>query len=322
MSERPNRPYIVYDGVEVQYTPLVHGLRGVSLTINQGEFVFLVGKSGSGKSTMLKLLSREVQESTGSVQFHGKLLSTLKDRDIPYLRRQMGIVPQDFALLPKKRVWENVAYAMRAVGHSRRTVIRKVPQILDMVHIGHRADAFPHELSGGEQQRVAIARALINEPDLLIADEPTGNLDPENSCGIMDLLSELNTRGATVIVASHDVATIETMNRRVVELREGLIVRDQPPISAVHRALEGQPESSGQVSEAIVRTISSEYVGPSRVSNAESAISLTDDSVLMPTQASLGANFESEPISEPEVESETAGEPSSAATSTTEVNHD
>jgi cell division transport system ATP-binding protein len=145
------------------------------------------------------------------------------------LRREMGIVPQDFALLPRKRVWENVAYAMRAVGHSRKDVRKKVPEILEQVRIGHRADAYPHELSGGEQQRVAIARALINNPPLLLADEPTGNLDPEHSWEIMELLMELNTKGTTVLVASHDMMVVERMSKRIVTLDAGRVQSDRRP---------------------------------------------------------------------------------------------
>ena len=202
------------------------GLRGVTLSIDKGDFVFFVGKTGAGKSTLIKLLTREVSHTSGLVTIQGRDLSRIGDREIPALRREMGIVPQDFALLPRKRVWENVAYAMRAVGHSRVDVRKKVPAILDSVNIGHRADAFPHQLSGGEQQRVAIARALINNPPLLIADEPTGNLDPERSWEIMELLKALNLKGTTVLVASHDMMVIHRMARRIVTLENGCITHD------------------------------------------------------------------------------------------------
>jgi cell division transport system ATP-binding protein len=149
--------------------------------------------------------------------------------DVHKLRREMGIVPQDFALLPRKRVWENVAYAMRAVGHTRRAVRKRVPEVLELVSVGHRADAYPHQLSGGEQQRVAIARALINNPPLLLADEPTGNLDPERSVEIMELLRALNLKGTTVIVASHDIVSVERMGKRVVTIDEGRILSDTGP---------------------------------------------------------------------------------------------
>ncbi len=220
-------PYIQYDKVEVRHSDLVYGLRSVSLSIQRGEFVFFVGRTGAGKSTMLKLLTREMNQSEGSVYFDGQNLADVRPREVPYLRRKMGIVPQDFALLPRKRVWENVAYAMRAVGATKREVRKKVPQILERVNIGHRADAFPHELSGGEQQRVAIGRALINDPPLLIADEPTGNLDPEHSWEITELLRQLNLNGTTVIVASHDMMIVERMNTRIVTFDHGHIVSDQ-----------------------------------------------------------------------------------------------
>lgn len=218
--------YITFEDVEVKYTPIVYGLRGVSLSIERGDFVFFVGKTGAGKSTLIKLLTREVRHTGGKVLLHGQDLGQVRDRDVPSLRRQMGIVPQDFALLPRKKVWENVAYAMRAVGHTRREVRKKVPEILERVSIAHRADAFPNELSGGEQQRVAIARALINNPSLLVADEPTGNLDPELSWEIMEILRSLNNKGTTVLVASHDMMVIHRMARRIVTLEQGQIVSD------------------------------------------------------------------------------------------------
>ncbi len=220
------QPYIGYENAEVRYTELVYGLRGASLSIERGEFVFFVGRTGAGKSTLLKLLTREVRNTGGRVILNGRDLTDLPDWSVPALRREMGIVPQDFALLPRKRVWENVAYAMRAVGHSRRAVRQKVPEILEQVKIGHRADAYPHELSGGEQQRVAIGRALINNPPLLLADEPTGNLDPEHSLEIMSLLKELNTKGTTILVASHDMMVVERMDKRIVTLESGQIVSD------------------------------------------------------------------------------------------------
>jgi cell division transport system ATP-binding protein len=221
--------FIEYKDVQVEYPGHVRGLRGVSLKIEKGDFVFFVGGSGAGKSTLIKLLTREVRHTKGTVFMKGKDLSDVTAWDVHKLRREMGIVPQDFALLPRKKVWENVAYAMRAVGHSRRDVRQKVPEILDLVAVGHRTDAFPHQLSGGEQQRVAIARALINNPPLLIADEPTGNLDPERSWEIMELLRTLNLKGTTVLVASHDMTVVEKMGKRVVTLDEGLLVSDIQP---------------------------------------------------------------------------------------------
>lgn len=226
MSEGTPTPHIQFSDVGLHYTKLVRGLQSVSLRVQPGEFLFLVGKTGAGKSTLLKLLTREVRGYTGTVKLNGRDISSVRDRDVAGLRRTMGIVPQDFALLPRKRVWENLAYAMRAVGHSKRDVRKRVPEILDLVRVGHRADAFPAELSGGEQQRVAIARALINNPPLLLADEPTGNLDPEISWEIMELLSILNQNGTTVLVASHDMMVIHRMGKRIVALDEGRVVSD------------------------------------------------------------------------------------------------
>ncbi len=227
--------------MQVEYPGRVTGLYDVSLRIQKGDFVFFVGRTGAGKSTLIKLLTREVSQTQGSVRLQGRELGELRSRDIPGLRREMGIVPQDFALLPRKRVWENVAYAMRAVGHTRSEVRRKVPEILDHVNIGHRADAYPHQLSGGEQQRVAIARALINNPPLLIADEPTGNLDPDHSWEIMELLKSLNLKGTTVLVASHDMMVIHRMERRIVTMEAGRIIEDtertaQPRFEVANKA--------------------------------------------------------------------------------------
>jgi cell division transport system ATP-binding protein len=188
--------------------------------------VFFAGRSGAGKSTLIKLLTREVLQTRGDVRLQGRDIARVSQWDVHKLRRLMGVVPQDFALLPRKRVWENVAYAMRAVGHTRREVRRKVPDILEQVNVAHRADAYPHQLSGGEQQRVAIARALINNPPLLLADEPTGNLDPEHSWEIMEVLRSLNLKGTTVLVSSHDMPIVERMGKRVVTLDEGLVASD------------------------------------------------------------------------------------------------
>ncbi len=218
--------YIEFKDVHVDYPGHVRGLRGVSLQILRGEFVFFAGRSGAGKSTLLKLLTREVRQTRGDVRLQGKDISHVGQWDVHKLRRIMGVVPQDFALLPRKRVWENVAYAMRAVGHTRREVRRKVPDILEQVNVAHRADAYPHQLSGGEQQRVAIARALINNPPLLLADEPTGNLDPEHSWEIMEVLRSLNLKGTTVLVSSHDMPIVQRMCKRVITIDEGLVQSD------------------------------------------------------------------------------------------------
>ncbi|CAN5368086.1 cell division ATP-binding protein FtsE [soil metagenome] len=222
------QPIIEYKDVKVEYPGHVRGLRGVSLRIERGEFVFFVGVSGAGKSTLIKLLTREIKQTAGTVKLRDKDLSEYNAWNVHRLRREMGIVPQDFALLPRKTVWENVAYAMRAVGQTRREVRKKVPEILDQVNVAHRIDAFPHQLSGGEQQRVAIARALINNPPILIADEPTGNLDPDKSWEIMELLRSLNLKGTTVLVATHDMPVVNRMEKRVITIDEGLVTSDIP----------------------------------------------------------------------------------------------
>ncbi len=221
-------PYITFDHVEVAYNDFVSGLRGVSFQIEKGEFVFLCGQTGSGKSTIIKVLSGQVKPTKGRVMIESQDVGALAKDEIPYLRRKMGIVPQDFGLLPNKKVWENVGYAMRAVGKSRTDVRQQVPDILERVNILHRADAYPTELSGGEQQRVAIARALINDPPLLLADEPTGNLDPEHSEEITDLLLSLHARGTTVIVATHDMAVVERVGHRILRMSAGRIDNRTP----------------------------------------------------------------------------------------------
>ena len=228
MADSTNR-HIEFENVEVRFSEFVSGLRGISLSVQRGEFAFLVGSTGAGKSTMLKLLMRELKPTSGRLLLDGEDVGTIRDRDVPALRRKIGYVPQDFALLPRKRVWENVAYAMRAVGATRREVRRRVPEILEQVSILYRADAFPNELSGGEQQRVAIARALINNPSLLLADEPTGNLDPEHSWEIMELLQQVNLRGTTVLVATHDLMVVSRLAKRVVSLDNGRVASDVRP---------------------------------------------------------------------------------------------
>lgn len=222
-DDMANDPYIALQRVEVAYNDYVAGLRGVSLTVERGEFVFLCGQTGSGKSTIIRLLSGQVKPTKGEAILDGRPLSLLKPEDIPEIRRKIGIIPQDFGLLPNKKVWENVGYAMRAVGRTKLEVREQVPAILERVNILHRADAYPGELSGGEQQRVAIARALINNPPLLLADEPTGNLDPAHSDEIINLLLELNSQGTTVIVATHDITQVARANKRVILMSAGLI---------------------------------------------------------------------------------------------------
>ncbi|MGE0001863.1 MAG: cell division ATP-binding protein FtsE [Fimbriimonadaceae bacterium] len=248
--DRAGTPYVQFQGVEVTYNGLVTALRGVSLDIRRGEFVFLCGPTGSGKSTFLKALSLQVRPSNGCVLLDGVDLGTVEPGEVSEIRRRMGVVPQDFGLLPKKRVWENLGYAMRACGRTRREVRQLVPGILERVHVLHKADAFPGELSGGEQQRVAIGRAIINNPPLLLADEPTGNLDPDHSAEVMDLLLELNLRGTTVLVATHDMPIVEQVARRVVLFEHGGIVADSHASQASVRG-EAADEQVTEAEEAL-----------------------------------------------------------------------
>jgi cell division transport system ATP-binding protein len=210
----------VYDGGSV-------GLERASVKIGRGEFVFLVGPTGCGKSTCIRLLMKELEPTKGEIDIAGKSLNGMPRSRVPYLRRNIGTIFQDFKLLPNRTVYDNVAYSLLVVGESRKEIRRKVPDILRMVGLSTKLHNFPDELSGGEQQRVSIARAFVNHPPLLLADEPTGNLDPETSIGIMQLIYRINRTGTTVIVATHDKEMVDKMRRRVVELREGRIVRDE-----------------------------------------------------------------------------------------------
>jgi cell division transport system ATP-binding protein len=202
-------------------------LRDASVDIDKGEFVFLVGPSGSGKSTFLRLLNREERPEKGKIFVAGKDIAELPGYKVPYLRRNIGSVYQDFKLLPTKSVYENVAFALEAIGRPKGAIKEAVPQILDLVGLGKKSANMPDELSGGEQQRVSIARAFVNRPLILLADEPTGNLDPATSVGIMKLLDRINRTGTTVVMATHDRGIVDTMRRRVIELDRGRVVRDQ-----------------------------------------------------------------------------------------------
>jgi cell division transport system ATP-binding protein len=218
--------------IELQDVSLVYAgertaLSHVSLLVSKGEFVFVVGQTGAGKSSFLKLLYREEVPTGGRVFVLGQNVPDLRGREVPQLRRRMGVVFQDFGLLPDKTLFENVAFALRVIGAGRREVRKKVPAALDMVGLTHRCDAFPHQISGGEQQRIAIARALVNDPPLFIADEPTGNLDPDTSAGITRILQDINARGTTVVVATHDRQIVDSMQKRVLEFEAGRLVRDE-----------------------------------------------------------------------------------------------
>jgi cell division transport system ATP-binding protein len=218
---------IRFENVSKTYKNGTPALTNVNLDIEKGEFVFLVGASGSGKTTFLRLLLREELPDQGRILEAGRDIGALPKWRVPYLRRNIGCVFQDFRLLPNKTVFENVAFALEVIGRPRSTVDSQVPQILELVGLGEKAKNLPGELSGGEQQRVAVARAFVNRPLILLADEPTGNLDPSNSESIMALLERINRTGTTVVMATHDKNMVDRMRRRVVELEKGEIVRDQ-----------------------------------------------------------------------------------------------
>lgn len=219
---------ILFDHVTKIYPSQTRpALEDISLEIAKGEFVFLVGSSGSGKSTFLRLVLKEERPSSGSVWVAGKDLNRLSSWKVPKLRRQIGTVFQDFRLLPNKSVFTNVAFALEVIGRPASQIRRIVPEVLELVGLEGKEDRLPDELSGGEQQRVAIARAFVNKPAILIADEPTGNLDPSTSVGIMKLLDRINRTGTTVVMATHDAAIVDQMRRRVIELERGHLVRDQ-----------------------------------------------------------------------------------------------
>jgi cell division transport system ATP-binding protein len=219
---------INFDGVSKQYKNSNQpALDGINLNIEQGEFVFLVGQSGSGKSSLLRLLLKEEKPTSGTVTVDGINVAKLPNRKVPAFRRSMGIVFQDFRLLPGKTVFDNVAFGMEVIGKSKKEIKQRIPAILDLVGLDEKAHRLPSELSGGEQQRVALARAFVNQPKLLLADEPTGNLDPSTSVGIMKLLDRINRTGTTIVMATHDVAIVDQMRKRIVQMESGKIIRDQ-----------------------------------------------------------------------------------------------
>ncbi|MGH2812669.1 MAG: cell division ATP-binding protein FtsE [Actinomycetota bacterium] len=215
------------DNVTKIYKESVVALRDVSADISKGEFVFLVGPSGSGKSTFLRLLLKEDEPTEGTIWVAGKDISKLPSWRVPYLRRNIGCVFQDFSLLPNRSVGENVAFALEVIGRPRHIIEQRVPEILELVGLSDKVVRVPDELSGGEQQRVSIARAMVNRPPILLADEPTGNLDPSTSIGIMKLLERINATGTTVVMATHDHTLVDQFRKRVIELENGKVVRDQ-----------------------------------------------------------------------------------------------
>ena len=225
-SQMATQPLIEFQGVYKTYATGTHALRDVNIKINPGEFVFVVGASGAGKSTFMKLIIHEEKPNAGEIIVNGYRLSHMKRRQVPMLRRTMGIVFQDFRLIPNMDVFENVAFAMHVVGANKREIRKRVSYVLNLVGLGGKARSKPAELSGGEQQRVGLARALVNRPSLLIADEPTGNVDPNMSYEIVELLTEINRRGTTVLMVTHEHQLVRDFNRRVIMLENGTVVAD------------------------------------------------------------------------------------------------
>ena len=217
---------IKLEHVSKSYTAGIPALNDVSLDIEEGEFVFIVGDSGSGKSTLIKLLLKELEPTEGTITINNKKLNKIKRRQIPKFRRNIGVVFQDFRLLKDRNIYDNVAFAQKVMGESNRSIKKNVPSMLSMVGLAAKYRSYPRQLSGGEQQRVAIARALINEPKILLADEPTGNLDNHNAWEIMKLLEEINSRGTTVVVVTHNLEIVKAMNKRVITMKKGVVVED------------------------------------------------------------------------------------------------
>ncbi|HEY6150306.1 MAG TPA: cell division ATP-binding protein FtsE [Gaiellaceae bacterium] len=220
-------PMVIFENVTKIYEPDVAALRDVSFAIDKGEFVFVVGASGSGKTTVIRLVLKELEPTSGKIIVGGRELGRLKRSKVPLLRRNVGCVFQDFKLLPNRTAAENVAYALKVQGESKPAIRRKVPEVLNLVGLAHKMSSYPDELSGGEQQRVSIARAFVNHPPLLICDEPTGNLDPDTSVGIMQLLYRINRSGTTILMVTHDREMVDKMRKRVIALEEGKLARDE-----------------------------------------------------------------------------------------------
>src|SRR5215212_4327777 len=260
-ASTPGHPANVIDfrGVAKTYPPGDAGVRDITFSVRRGEFVFLVGSTGSGKSTLMRLLIKELEPDRGTIRVAGRDLGGVSRKKVPFYRRNIGIVFQDFKLLPNRTVHDNVAYALQVTGGSRKEIRAKVPDILRLTGLSTKLHNYPDQLSGGEQQRVAIARAFVNHPPLLLADEPTGNLDPDTSIGIMQLLYRINCAGTTVLIATHDNSMVDKMRRRVIELSHGLIVRDEATGSYVRdestrefavRMRDGLPETSPTVEQS------------------------------------------------------------------------
>ena len=258
-SERPDVPVIELRDVTKVYEGGSIALDRVSLQIGRGEFVFLVGPTGCGKSTLVRTLMKELEPSRGEILVAGRKLGDIPRKKVPQLRRNIGVIFQDFKLLPNRTVYQNVAYSLQVIGEGRQAIRKKVPEILRLVGLSTKLHSFPDQLSGGEQQRVSIARAFVNHPPLLLADEPTGNLDPETSIGIMQLIYRINRTGTTVVVATHDREMVDKMRRRVIELSEGRVIRDdesglyRPDESTAEFAMNLR-EEMGYGKETVIRT--------------------------------------------------------------------
>jgi cell division transport system ATP-binding protein len=244
LRARRREPVVQFHGVSKLYAPGDVGLERATFAIARQEMVFLVGPTGSGKSTIMRLLIKEIEPSEGTILLAGRRLESIERRKVAYYRRNIGVVFQDFKLLPTRTVYDNIAYALQVTGASRRQIRETLPDILRLTGLSTKLHSYPHQLSGGEQQRVAIARAFAGHPPLLLADEPTGNLDPETSIGIMQLLYRINRAGTTMIVASHDRDMVDRMRRRVIELKRGRIVRDE--LSGLYGAREEDTDELGE----------------------------------------------------------------------------
>lgn len=227
MTYMEENPIITLEHVSKTYAAGTEALQDLSLTIQKGEFVFVVGSSGSGKSTLIKLLLKEIEPTSGRIEVNGQELTAMKHKQVAKYRRKLGVVFQDFRLLKDRNVFENVAFALRVVGKSNYTIRRQVPAILTIMGLGEKYTSLPRQLSGGEQQRVALARALVNKPSILLADEPTGNLDPKNSWEIMKLLDEINKKGTTVVVVTHNSEIVDAMQKRVITMKKGVMISDE-----------------------------------------------------------------------------------------------
>ena len=305
------------DNVTKVYDGGVVALKDVDLDINKGEFVFLVGPSGSGKSTLIRLMMREEKPTNGDIWIAGKHASELPGWKIPHLRRSIGTVFQDFKLLPSKTVYENVAFAMEVTGKPRSAIESQVPQVLKLVGLSEMADRSPRRLSGGEQQRVSVARAFVNRPLIVLADEPTGNLDPATSVGIMRILDRINRTGTTVVMATHDHAIVDAMRRRVVQLERGRVVRDES--RGVYETAFRQDDDTPD-SPVVVPDVTAESV--TATSKEEAATATLDVEELTATASSAEGTVPSEKPADVEDEPIVAGGQTEQASSGDDENAD